>query len=368
MADEAAPARPAEGQDADLAAAAARIMALPGGTDALLNHEELREQKEPAPRDPVASQNSPELALSEAEQAEAARKDGKDPKAETPEGEQQTEGAIEGADLEFIEIPGAEEGAAAERVPLAEAVEAIKKVRALNGDIAAAVNQAEITYQKEQDGIIADIVKAHDVVIDRAEAALKMIPKPQMPSNLYLDENSPYYDPKTWTALKQQYDQQVALLQGIAKEREDAVKQKGEAQSAQEMVTNAREHERLVRVWGDDWKNPQKREAKTKALFDGAEKHFHIDQALREKLPFDHRIMAALDFAIQAKERPAKAVEVKKAVQAAAPKIVKGQATPERTADGRFQAGAMKRLSETGSREDAANAIKGLGLANIIRR
>lgn len=298
-----------------------------------------------------------ELERDAADEAAAPKQVKKQPAAEAATEDQGKEGEDAGAedDTEFFELPAEAEGQEPVKIPKAEAIEAVKAFRQMNGDIANAINKAEETYQKEQDGIIGDLVKAHDVVIDRAEAALRMMPRPQMPSDLLLDPNSQYYNPEQYHVQKLNYDRQLEVLSSIKAERDRAVKERDDVKTAQESIHNAREHERLGRAWGDDWKDPAKREAKVKTLTEGVQKHFGITPDLLAQVPFDHRIMQLVAFALEAKGLPAKQAEVRKAIQSKAPKIVNGQA-PQRDSQGRFAAGeyqsARKELKETGS-EDA---------------
>ena len=76
-------------------------------------------------------------------------------------------------------------------------------------------------------------------------------------------------------------------------------------------------------------------------------------------MPFDHKLMQALDFALKAKQAPAKAVEVRKAVKESAAKMTNGQ-LPERNRTGQFTSetrAARDELRKTGSEEAFVNVL-----------
>ena len=298
------------------------------------------------------------------EDQQAAADAGETPKAKTqatgeqPEDDQGEDGAEAGAEGdELFELPPEAEGEEPVKMTKAEAIAAIRAQRQIQGDVANVINQAEAKYQAEQDEIIKSIAEAHDVVITRAEAALKMMPRPQMPSELLLDRTSQYYDPEQYHLQKINYDRQVEVIRQVQEAHKVATKEKTEALTAQEQIQNAREHERLARAW-PDWKDPAKREAKAAELITGAEKVFGIPRETMAKMPFDHKLMQALDFALKAKQAPTKAVEVRKAIQEKAPKMVNGRAPDApRDKQGRFINEARQQLKESGSEDAFANYL-----------
>ena len=331
------------GEDASLDAAVAAITAKIQATPA-----EQPEDRRPVGHDADVTEYDGSTDLEELEKAQA--NDAAEVAEPDDQSESGTEAVAEGDDL--FELPPAAEGEEAVKIPRAEAIEAVRAYRQIQGNIADAINQAEAKYQSEQDQIIQGIVQAHDVVIDRAEAALRMMPRPQMPSEQLLNPQSQYYDPEAYHVAKINYDRQVEVIRQIQHERTKAQTERDQVASLQEQAQNAREHERLARVW-PEWKDEAKREAKTQALLDGAEKVLGIPRDVMQKMPFHHKVMQALDEALKAKQAPVKAAEVKKVIQEKAPKMVNGRAPlPAREQNGRFVNEARQALKETGS-EDA---------------
>jgi hypothetical protein len=314
-------------------------------------------RKNSANADATEYDGSTDLEQLEGEAADA--KAGEDQTAEKtePDGEDGAKADAEGD--EIFELPAEKEGDEPVKMTKAEAIAAIRAQRQIQGDIANVINQAEAKYQQEQDTIIDEIAKAHDVVITRAEAALKMMPRPLMPSEALLDVNSQYYNPEQYHLQKINYDRQVDVIKQVQQAHADASKQKAEALTVADQIQNSREHERLSRVKGwEDWKDSAKRETRATALIKDAEEVLGIPPEVLAKMPFHHKLMVNLDKLIKAEKAPVKAVEVKKAIQEKAPKMVNGQApTPPRAKNGQFINEARKELRDTGSTDAFANYL-----------
>ena len=348
------------GEDSSMDAAVATIMGKIQAENGTAPKADAR--KVAADPDPTEYDGSVDLEQLERDQADAAagNKQAKGTADADPDDQSDDAGtdaaAAEGD--EIFELPPEAEGQEPVKMTKTEAIAAIRAQRQIQGDIANVINQAEAKYQAEQDTIINEIAQAHDVVITRAEAALRTMPRPQMPSELMKDPNSQYYDPQTYYVLRDTYDEQVKVIKQVQAEHAKATQQKDEALTAQEQIQNAREHERLARVW-PEWKDTAKREAKAAELIKSAEKEFGISPATMAKMPFDHKLMQALDFALKAKQAPAKAVEVRKAVKESAAKMTNGQ-LPERNRTGQFTSetrAARDELRKTGSEEAFVNVL-----------
>ncbi len=291
---------------------------------------------------------------------------------EEPEDDQGEDGAEAGAEGdELFELPPENEGEEPVKMTKAEAIAAIRAQRQIQGDVANVINQAEAKYQQEQDAIINEIAQAHDVVIQRAEAALKIMPRPQMPSELLLDRNSQHYDPETYHLQKLNFDRQVEVIKQVQEAHKTATAQKAEALSAADVVQNARQHEQLSRVKGwEDWKDPAKREARAGALIKDAEEVLGIPRDVLAKMPFHHKLMVNLDKLIRAEKAPAKAIEIKKAIQEKAPKMVDGKAPQRDRGTGQFTSEAKQargRLKDSGSEDAFAEYLMRSGALKQLR-
>ena len=345
------------GEDASMDKAVATIMGKIQTENGTAPKADTR--KVAADSDPTEYDGSVDLEQLERDQADAAAAKTAKGAGETEPDDQGEAGAeADAAGDEIFELPPEAEGQEPVKMTKAEAIAAIRAQRQITGDIANVINAAEAKYQQEQDKIIEEIAQAHDVVITRAEAALKMMPRPQMPSELLLDRTSQYYDPETYHLQKLTFDKQVEVIKQVQAAHATATTQKTEALTAAEQIQNAREHERLSRVW-PEWKDTAKREAKATELLEGAEKVFGIPKETMAKLPFDHKLLQALDFALKAKQAPAKAVEVRKVVKESAAKMTNGQ-LPDRARNGQFTSetkAARDELRKTGSVDAFADML-----------
>ncbi len=357
------------GEDASLDAAVALISKKISPDDVGLAPTRTRDTRENRDdRDPIEKDDYHDLHDLEAAEREAKRaNDGKEPQtkgdAEGDEGQE-----AEAEDDAFIEFPPAEDGAEPERVPVKEALEAVQKLRQMNGDIATAITQAEREYHEQQDAAYSEIVQMHEAVRSRAEMALRIIPAPQPPDVNLRNPNSPTYDPERYAYDMAVYEQQSAGYRQLQQQMQQAKADGDKAAEAARAAAAQREHERMVRYM-PDWADDTKRGALQTKLTEGMQKHFGIkpDDPLLEHLPFDHRLVRMANIAIEALSKPEKQVEVRKQVQAKAPRIVNGR-LPERDpkGTGRFVSDARKELAERGT-EDAfakllmrSGALKGL--------
>lgn len=282
---------------------------------------------------------------------------GQQPAEKAEDGQDKKEDAA-AASEDWLEIPAAEEGAEPERVPLNEAVEAIKQVRAMQGDIAAAVHKAEDEARANQAKYLEDVVRMHTTVRQQAEMALQTIPTPQPPSRAYLDPNSQHYNPEYYHRAMLEYEDQARAWQGIEQRAMQARQQQQAALDAASEAAATREHERLSRYL-PDWKDEGKRATMINDLTEKLGKTYGITPEFINAVPFNHGLVRMAMDALAAKEAPPapKPAEVRKAVQERVAKVVKGNAQP-RNSDGTFQAGqasqAREALRKSGDERDAA--------------
>lgn len=357
--------------DGSLDAAVAKITAKMGAGE----REDTRSNNRGDINEYDGSTDLEELEAQAADAAAQPKTQAKSAKAEKSDAKE-TNAATEGADAaddgeeQFLELPPETEDGEPERVPLKEALAAIKAQRQIQGDTASVINAAEAKYQQEQDAVLTSIAEIHDVVLANAQAALRLMPRPQMPSESLLDENSQYFNPQAYHVQKLNYDKQVAVLTKLVAER-DKAKTDGEAiKTLAQQQQDVREHERLGRLKGwEDWKDPVKREARATAMMTEAEKQFGIPRDLMDKYPFHHGIMQLVQTALDAKRAPAREAEVKKQVQEKVAKIVNGRASDApRDSTGRFVSEARTRLKETGSEDAFAEMLMKSGaLKQLVR-
>lgn len=313
----------------------------------------------------AAPETAPEPRPRQNARAEAVQTE-TDPVVESEEGEteqveESTEAKAGEEEEDFLEIPPDEEGKEATRIRAAEAVEAYKKMRQIDGDIANIVNEAEAKYTAEQDTILNELVHLHETVRTRAEAALRVIPAPQPPSKLYLDERSEYYDPTAYARLMIDYQEQAEAYQHLERQAQEARTYEEQMQAIIARQRGEREYARLARHEGfREWSDPAKREVHEAAMIADLDKHFGIKPEDLQGVS-SHKLFILAKVALDAKANAAKAPEVRKQVKETAVKLTRGQSANQmRAADGTFSSAAKtarEELRSTGSSDAFANFL-----------
>lgn len=326
------------GEDASLDSAVASIAAklrAPGGDvepDARDNRED---------RDAIEREASSDLQESERMERDAQA----GPQAED-EGESGTEAGAD--DDAFIELPAAEDGAAPERVPLAEAVEAVKQLRQMNGEIATAVIRAQDEAYEKQDEITQALNSDLTTLRNAGRRALQMMElyMPQPPDTRLID-----MDPQEFYRQKAYYDEYVTHASRIEATIREAESHQATGYTKTSEAVVRRENERLAR-----YVPAFKDEASAKA------RRAEIAQTLGERYGlteqdldgvWDHKAWRIMNDLADRIAKDRKAPEVRKQVQEKAPKLVNGRVPNSRDQQtGRFIAEADKELRERGT-EDA---------------
>lgn len=275
--------------------------------------------------------------LEEAERQERAAK-----------GDGETGADDAGADEEFIELPATEDGKEAERIPLAEAVEAVKKLRQMDGDIATAVIKAEEDAFGRQDKITQALENTFKTVRDQGQVALQLMQQflPQMPDERMLNEG-PYFDPAGYWKQRNYYDAYVDHYHKVAATVKQAEGGLSATSTQQDQEVARRENERASR-YIPEFRADDTRAAKKAEIVKALGK-YGLTEADANEIT-DHRAWRVLHDLAQLQKQKAAAPEVRKAVQDKAPKITKGRTNPSRDAGtGRFVTDARKQLKESGS-------------------
>lgn len=285
--------------------------------------------------------------------------EGDEDRPEASDGEDPADKNTADDDELFLEIPSEEEGKEAEKIRAADALEAYKSQRQMKESIASAINKQEAEYIAKNDAMLEQIKAVQTEVQRRAEAALKMIPRPQRPNPVLLDQNSQYYDPARYAAMELDYQDQVAALSHYdktAKEARDTQEKIEQVQSAQ---TAEREYARLARHKGfEAYADPAKRGALETALVERLSKSPLAITAEDLKGVQSHKLWLLAENYLKMTETAAKAPEVRKQVQEKAVKITKGQrAGQDRAPNGQFVNDARKELKETGTQDAFANYL-----------
>lgn len=336
------------GEDASLDAATARIMGI--GMANLVQDESKLDRLEPTSGEVDLNEQDGTTDLDKIERDEAL-------KAETADkGDGEDAGAGE-EPATFIELPADEEGKEAERIPLAEAVEAVKAYRQFQGDVATAVTRIEEEAYQKQDAAIQQIQQTFQAVRENARVALAAMDAylPQKPDPVMLDRNSGYYDPEGYHVAKIHYDQFVAYRSQLQAKLVDAEKGIDVTAQHQNQEFVRREQEKLARFI-PEWKDEKAREARKGEILDVLSKRYGVTKEDLDDIVDAKAWRMMNDLANMAKAVQ-KAPEVRKAVQEKAPKLVQGKLPPRDTGNGRFVSEARAELKKSGSEDAFANYL-----------
>lgn len=331
------------GEDAALDAAVSKIMSL--GTDKWTQDVSKLDRQ---PREQDAHEQQAETDLDQLEAAQAAS-------ADEGKGEEPAQAEADDAPA-FIEIPGGE-GEEAEKVPLTEAVEAVKQLRQMQGDIATAVTKAEEEAYRKHDAIVSEITNALTAVRNEARVALEMMNAymPAPPDPIMLDRNSGYYDPEQYHLARIQYERAMSHQQQLRDRlgKAEAGLKTTDGYTDQEIVR--REQERAARFI-PEFKDEKTREAKKAEILDVLQKRYGVTKDELDDI-VDHKAWRMMADLVKLANVETKAPEIKKAVQEKAPKLVNGRVPPKDPSNGRFISEARTELKKSGSEDAFVNYL-----------
>lgn len=326
----------------------------------------LRKQDEPdtresrEDRDDIEREGSNDLDQSDRDQREALQ-DGEsqnDAEAEAEAGEK-SEGEAEA----FIELPAAEDGGEPERVPLTEAIEAVKQLRQMNGDVATAVIKAEEEAFAKQDQITKALNSTFETVAKQAQVALQVMHAyaPQPPDPIMLDRNGGYYDPEGYHNAKIHYDAFVAHYNKVLATVQQAESGKGAIGTQEEQEFVRRETDRAARFI-PEFKDEKARAAKRAEWLEVLGPRYGVSAEDLAGLA-DHKALRMVNDLTARILAEKKAPEVKKHLTETKPRIVNGRVSQSRDPQtGQFVNQARKELKETGSEAAFAKLLLRRGL------
>lgn len=343
------------GEDASLDSAVSAIAAkLRGGAD-VDSQVDTRESREE--RDPIERQQTTDLEESERleREAQAGQQDEGESHAEAETGEAEKAEAEAEA---FIELPPAEEGGEAERIPVNEAVEAVKQLRQMNGDIATAVIKAEEEAYQKQDRITQQISGTFAELQRQAKAAIETmyLYAPQAPDPIMLDRNSGYYNPEEYHLAKMRYDEFAAHYGRVFNTLKQAEQGSHATTSHVGQEEERRETDRASRFI-PEYKDPKTRETWRADALEVLNQRYGVTKEMMDDI-VDHRALRIINDLVKTIKAEKKAPEVKKHLQETKPKIVNGRASPARdNQTGRFVGEARKAHQKQGTEASFASML-----------
>ena len=277
-------------------------------------------------------------------------------KAEEAKGDGEDAEAGETAET-FIELPSAEEGKEGERIPLAEAIEAIQFKRQFDGDAAKALIEVEEKAYAKHDEVTTQLTKILETAQARDSAILQALLHhgPQPPHPALKDERSEYYNPSEWLRLNDAYQAFLADFNALKGEVENTGKARQGLNDHTSETNLRREHDRIAR-YIPEWKDEKGREAFKAKMLDTLGKRFGVTKEDVDDI-IDHKAWRIMQYAADAIAKETKAPEVRKAIQEKAPKLVNGEVPRQRDSSGRFVTEARGRLKQSGSEDDFVNFL-----------
>jgi hypothetical protein len=337
----------------DGAVAALANVDVSGGPDTLVSFEEAANRNEGLPppgemakvRDKIdderqkALTRAPDGRFKAADEAPPA-----DPKTQAP--------PVDASDVaeEYFELPPEQEGGEPRRIPAKEVFEGYQERETLRQELEQA-RRVQPPPQEWDKQMLATVQTRSQLTdyLDRLARATQPVP----PDDSLIDASSPRYDPDAYQRQLAAYRSQHSRLTQINAEREAQNAALAREQNALLEARKAREQSKLVDMW-PEIKDP----ATQRQVVDEAARFYGITPQDFAQT-YDSRMYAllkdALAYRASQNQRQA-AVKVVRSV----PKLVRAQARDTRAPAQRAVADGMRRLSASGSLDDAADVIGGL--------
>lgn len=289
-------------------------------------------------------------------------------KLDPPQDVDETEEGAEGADSEpqakpeakakaeeaapeedEVEIPG-EEGAEPKRVKVADLVASHAAYEKLRGQEAQIIERVETEATQRVTAHYKQVSDYTQQVGLQVQAALQLLQPPQPPSPELIDPNSPRYNPDGYHLAFANYQRahgQYQQAQAVGKQLLDA------ANDANARATDARETQELqraLRVW-PEFGQP---DTQQKFISDMGKAYGYSPQELDASLT-DHRNLQVARDALAFRAMKAQSGDVRKQVEAKAPKLVrskqesKGGGAGARDDKGRFASESLAAAKKSGT-------------------
>jgi len=302
------------------------------------------------PRDPASQQwRSP------ADEMEPPRNDKAKIAAELPpvEGEEEPAEDVSEVDDEFFEVEEERDG---KKVPVrmkaAEVWQQAQEAKRLRSEMD---DLRRNTIAPEQwDQALIQMAQARQNLMRELQMQRAML-NPQPPDERLLHEDSPNHNPQRWQQQLTAYRQQMERIRQI---EADFQRHEEAQQQQQQVLQNARlerERAKTHALWPE---LAQKQEAER--VFDELLRHYGKYGVNSDYIrQFDSAAFAIVKDAL-AYRRGQQAREAAVKVVRAKPKLVRASARDSQNPTNRRAAQSMQRLQQSGSIEDAANALEGL--------
>lgn len=278
--------------------------------------------------------------------------------AETDAGQDKTDGdqsSDEGDDDEDyleLETPG-EEGAEPkrERFKVSEVFAGFQRAKELEAELEKAKSQSTMPADVETE--VAALIEERSRYIDTLQQWSQMN-QPRAPSRDLINPQNPNYNPELYYQQMQQFDEIQASQAKVREEIERVQKQNEEKQNALLASKLARERAKLSEIWPEVVKD----KAVAQKFAADLEKLYGVDGETLKSVS-DHRFYAlAKDALAYRAAETAKKEAVRKVI--GKPKLVRANARTQTNSKAAALQGAMGKLAQSHSLDDAAAAIAAL--------
>lgn len=263
----------------------------------------------------------------------------------------QDEPEAEGVDDEtFVEIPGDEPGKPGQRLALKDVFDGYQRAQQLQTEIEEV--RRGTPPPVEYDRAIYETTQARSDILRKAEIYARLLQPPRLNPDL-LNENSPNYNPGAYHRQMQLAQEMEAQRQSIEAEMRSLQSEQQRDLEAISRAQHARERGKVLQLWPDLQKPDVARQVR-----DDLARYYGIDQEALDKT-IDARAYAVFKDALayrNAQKAQSTAIKLVKSK----PRIVKGSARDTSNPKEAQRSSAMQRLAQSGSMEDAADAIGAL--------
>lgn len=262
------------------------------------------------------------------------------------------EPAVEDEDLEF-ELPADKDGEQPKRLKLSQLYEGFEKASVLEKELEETKARFSTVPEEYQTQVRATM-ETRSKYMESLRVMENFI-NPRQPPTDMLNPASQNYNPDAYYDAMQRFERDTKALSAIKTDMQRMERAQAEEQSVLMKAHVAREAEALHRAWPEA-KNPETLKSVAKALV----KDYGFSNEDIENIS-DHRQLLVIRDALELRALKAKQADAVKVVRAK-PKLVKGAARSSTAPNEAAKANAMTRLSQTGSIDAAAAALKALKL------
>lgn len=258
--------------------------------------------------------------------------------------------AAAGMDDEWFELPPEKEGDKPQRIKAEDVFKGYQEAQELRQALEQVTRITPPPPQYDEE-IIRNVQVRQKLVQQLNQ--LMVLNQPMEPDDELINDRSERYNPAEWHRQKAFYQQQAGRIQAMqqrAAQEQQLIQQEQEALIA---ARKSREQSKLVQFW------PELRDPVVqRTVKDEAARAYGIDDGVFDSV-LDARFYAVLRDALAHRQGLKQRQQTVKVVRAK-PKLVRGSARDPSGPKGAQLSASMRKLAQSGSIDDAADALGGL--------